>query len=360
MHRFAFLCHPLDFHQLANLDSGVARKSPRLIRQVMAQVPPSHVRTVEITSPTGAKAIAEMICVWLLPDQFRSLDERLVRAKLVEALEIARGLECQLVGLGAYTKIAAFSYTDAYANFPFAVTTGNTFTSALAVRAMQEVMGSRELLRETTEVAVVGAAGAIGNAVLRAIAPQVGKVNLAGRNLEVLEKIAGETRSYGCEVEVCLSAKHACREADLVLLATSEPGLLIQAADLSYGAAVIDVSKPVNILPDASRPDVAILDCAMVQTPARRMVQNHVQCFPLVEGLDSPEVFACFAESMILALEGRFEAYSSGRTLDIRKFDEILNLGRKHGFSTKVKVGPWKSASLPASTKLMLRSGIAS
>ena len=41
---------------------------------------------------------------------------------------------------------------------------------------------------------------------------------------------------------------------------------------------------------------------------------------------------ACMAETMVLALEGRFEDYTLGRELSRRRVDEIAALARKHGF----------------------------
>ena len=38
------------------------------------------------------------------------------------------------------------------------------------------------------------------------------------------------------------------------------------------------------------------------------------------------------AETMILALEKRYESFSLGRTLDIEKVDLISKLATKHGF----------------------------
>ncbi len=38
------------------------------------------------------------------------------------------------------------------------------------------------------------------------------------------------------------------------------------------------------------------------------------------------------AETMILALEGRFESYSLGRDLSVAQIDEICRLAEKHGF----------------------------
>ena len=42
--------------------------------------------------------------------------------------------------------------------------------------------------------------------------------------------------------------------------------------------------------------------------------------------------YACMAETMILALEGRFEDYSVGGELSVEQAREMGALARKHGF----------------------------
>ena len=42
-------------------------------------------------------------------------------------------------------------------------------------------------------------------------------------------------------------------------------------------------------------------------------------------------VFACMAETIVLALENRFENYTIGRDIEWRKVKEIYKLGLKHG-----------------------------
>jgi hypothetical protein len=42
-------------------------------------------------------------------------------------------------------------------------------------------------------------------------------------------------------------------------------------------------------------------------------------------------VYACLAETIVLALEGRFENFTVGRNIEWEKVREIYRLGRKHG-----------------------------
>ena len=48
-------------------------------------------------------------------------------------------------------------------------------------------------------------------------------------------------------------------------------------------------------------------------------------------GLPKDVVFACMAETIVLALEGRFEIFTIGREIEWEKVKEIYRLGLKHG-----------------------------
>ncbi len=48
-------------------------------------------------------------------------------------------------------------------------------------------------------------------------------------------------------------------------------------------------------------------------------------------GLPGGVVYACLAETIVLALEGRFENFTVGRNIEWEKVKEIYRLGLKHG-----------------------------
>ena len=54
--------------------------------------------------------------------------------------------------------------------------------------------------------------------------------------------------------------------------------------------------------------------------------------FNLNFGFPPKTAYACMAETMILALEGRYESFSLGRELTVQQIEEITCLADKHGF----------------------------
>ena len=49
-------------------------------------------------------------------------------------------------------------------------------------------------------------------------------------------------------------------------------------------------------------------------------------------GFPPGKSYACMAETMILALEGRYESYTLGKQIELEKVNEISQLAAKHGF----------------------------
>ncbi len=82
-----------------------------------------------------------------------------------------------------------------------------------------------------------------------------------------------------------------------------------------------DVSKEVA----QARPDVLVIEGGVVQVPGQ-------VDFGFDFGFPPGMSFACMAEAMILALEGRHDNFTLGRDLRVEQIDEIMKLAKKHGF----------------------------
>ena len=75
----------------------------------------------------------------------------------------------------------------------------------------------------------------------------------------------------------------------------------------------------------AARDDILVIDGGMVDIPG--LVDFHFD-FGFPEG----KAYACMAETMALALEGRFEDYTLGKEITRTRVDEITEIAKKHGF----------------------------
>jgi len=107
-----------------------------------------------------------------------------IRDKINDAVTIAKELGDEnipvtMVGLGAYTSIATDNGT-LINDYEMAITSGNAYTTALTVLGVIAAAQRCGLDLTHAEVAVVGAAGNIGQVVARILAPRVGSLSLVG------------------------------------------------------------------------------------------------------------------------------------------------------------------------------------
>ena len=77
---------------------------------------------------------------------------------------------------------------------------------------------------------------------------------------------------------------------------------------------------------------VQVIEGGMVEVPGE--VDFHFNF-----GFPARMAYACMAETMALALEGRYESYTLGKDLTIEQVQEIDRIARRHGF----KLGGFRS-----------------
>lgn len=119
----------------------------------------------------------------------------------------------------------------------------------------------------------------------------------------------------------------ALRRAQLILTVTSAIHDIIHPEDLMPGAVVCDVARPrdVSAMVAAARDDILVIDGGMVDVPGP--VDFHFNF-----GFPPGKAYACMAETMALALEGRFEDYTLGKEISRARVQEISQIAAKHGF----------------------------
>jgi fatty aldehyde-generating acyl-ACP reductase len=90
---------------------------------------------------------------------------------------------------------------------------------------------------------------------------------------------------------------------------------------------VCDVARPrdVSAMVSAARDDILVIDGGMVDVPGP--VNFHFNF-----GFPPGKAYACMAETIALALEGRFEDYTLGKHLTRERVEEISAMAKKHGF----------------------------
>ncbi|KUK36877.1 MAG: fatty aldehyde-rating acyl-ACP reductase [Clostridia bacterium] len=328
MTRFAFIIHPIDITDITKRLRIFKVLPERMTEWIVSRFPAykaSHIRGVR---SIYAETEGWFIICPLTSRQMLELPTEYVIRRIIEAGKIAERLGAEIVGLGAMTSVVGDAGITVARNLNIAVTSGNSFTVAMALegtRKAAELMGI-ELSR--AEAAVLGASGSIGSVCARILAKEVGQLTLVARNRSRLERLAHQIlQETGVAARLTTDSRAALRRADVVITVTSAVDTVIEPEDLKPGAVVCDVARPrdVSVRVAAERPDVLVIEGGVVEVP------GDVE-FNFNFGFPPKTSYACMAETMILALEGRCESFSLGRELTVAQVEEISRLGAKHGF----------------------------
>lgn len=250
----------------------------------------------------------------------------------------------KIIGLGAYTKIVGDAGVTVNEHSPIPVTTGNSLSASATLWAASfgiERMGLVEKKANGTydgTVMVIGATGSIGKVCARILTNQWKRVVVsAPRPYKVLELIAElKKQNPNTEIVGTSNPDKYSHECDLIITSTSAQGeAVLDIMNVKPGCIICDVSRPFDItLEDASkRPDVLVIASGEVALPGPNVVMEK----PI--GLPGNIVYACLAETALLALEGRHEAFSISRELTYERVCEIDQLARKHGVRLAAVMG---------------------
>lgn len=329
MNKFAFIIHPLSIQDVTKKYRMADKIPPKLVARLLKRRRPFAVSEITgIKSSTGAEAMGWFIAVPLLPWQILELEEDYVVEKIVKACRVGEKLGAKIIGLGAFTALVGDGGKKIARRSNIAVTTGNTYTIATAMEGTLKAAEIMDIKLSEAKLAVVGATGSIGLICASMLAPKVSSTILIGRNKERLEKVVNKVkeRSPGCEV-ISSTDVTDISQADLVITVTSAIDVIIYPEYIKSGAVVCDVARPRDVSPRVAeaRNDVLVIDGGIVEIP------GDVQ-FNFDFGLPPKMAEACMAETMILALEGRYEDFTLGKDLEIEKVYEIDSLAKKHGF----------------------------
>jgi predicted amino acid dehydrogenase len=271
-----------------------------------------------------------LILVPLGARQMLDLRREVVLKKIERALDKAVALGAEIVGLGALTAPVAKGGQKLLHRTDVGVTNGNAFTAAMTFIGIERLMPMCHT-REP-KIAVVGASGSVGSCVVELLARHrvTSQLTLIARTLPRLEALASTVRRHAPNIAVQTSKElSAMRDADLVVLLTSSADCLLRSEHLKHGAIVLDDTQPRNTDPALlkERPDVRIVDGGVIEAPGVRLTGDI--------GLRRGHLYACLAETMLLALDGHTSHFSIG-TPTLEQADYMLHLAHKYrqfGFS---------------------------
>jgi acetylornithine/succinyldiaminopimelate/putrescine aminotransferase/predicted amino acid dehydrogenase len=381
--RFAFLLHPLTMRDYANIDSSLGvlsdQQISRLAQCVAENFDPFVVGDAHIVSKTGQTAYGEFIIIPRTAGELAQMPYYDAMSEIKAAAKLAKERGAKMIGLGAYTSVVTRGGLYLKDDELPALTTGNSYTAFAARQSIEEALEITGRDLSTSCAAVVGATGSIGRAISILLSQGVKKLTLVGNPARPTEskrrltqvsadilrsigelgsqgkrpikrtladaiydilpaecqdwdrsdwiRLAAEMEQYLCVIHEAYDVHRSLQEADVVVMATNVVGDLAQPEDIKEGAVVCDISRPPNISRAVrmSRPDIFVIDGGVVSLPCDSRLGLNLDMDP---GL----AYACMAETMILALERRFEDTSLGIDLDMGSVMEMGWLAERHGF----------------------------
>jgi len=384
--RFAFLVHPLDLNNYPEFDESLKAFSERELKELTTRwnnlVEPFVVGRTRVKAPSGKEIYGEFIAIPHTTEELLEMprDEALNQVK--KAIELGRERGAKIVGLGAYTSVVTMGGLYVR-NLDVPITTGNSYTVVAAVDAVLNALERLDIAPESSVTAIVGATGSIGKGAAMLMAQSVSRLLLLGNpnneasSIKRLTRIAGEIYQFiasqlannvsfvpgsiGDRVQqleefpaaeaslnefvdfaeriskdnpgqspivISTEIKEMLPLADVTISATNSIAQFITPDILKHGAVVCDISRPKNVSEnvDRERPDILVIDGGVIEVPGKPSMGWN---FGFEKGL----VYACMAETMLLALDHHYENTSIGSSgVNLESILYTRKLAEEHGF----------------------------
>ena len=297
--------------------------------------PPQIVDSISVTSVTGQKIEGRYVESCFLPEMLANRRIKTATRKILNAMAHAQKNGIDITALGGFSSIIFENFN--LNKFPQVrnikleferFTTGNTHTAYIICQQVEQASQQLGIDLSQATVAICGATGDIGSAVCRWLDKKtdVQDLLLIARNQDRLQELQAELgRGKIMALEAALPL------ADIVVWVASMPkGLEIDTQIFKKPCLLIDGGYPKNLATKLQHPDIHVLNGGIVE----HSLDIEWKIMQIVN-MDVParQLFACFAESMLLEFEKLYTNFSWGRNqITVDKMEQIGKISVKHGF----------------------------
>lgn len=301
--------------------------------------PPQIVDHFHVTSITGQIIEGKYIESCFLPEMLMNRRIKAAIRKILNAMALAQKADLNITALGGFSSIIfeEFNLKDnnqvRNVELDFSrFTTGNTHTAYVICRQVEQVSAQLGIDLAKATVAVCGATGDIGSAVCRWLDQKTdaAELLLVARNRERLNNLQAELGRGKI-----LTLDEALPQADIIVWVASMPkGVEILPETLKKPCLIIDGGYPKNLDSKVQHPEVHVLKGGVVE----HSLNIDWKIMEIVNmDVPSRQMFACFAESILLEFEQWHTNFSWGRNqITIEKMERIGEASLKHGFKPLV------------------------
>ena len=297
--------------------------------------PPQIVDNIKVTSATGQQIEGRYVESCFLPEMLAARRIKAATRKIVNAMAHAQKHGVDITALGGFSSIIFENFnlqqikqvrnvTLEFRRF----TTGNTHTAYIICRQVEQASKKLGIDLSDAAVTVCGATGDIGSAVCRWLNTRtdVKDLFLVARNQErisLLQEELGRGKAMALD--------DALPKSDIVVwVASMAKSTEVDISTLKQPCLMIDGGYPKNLTDHFNHPGIYVLKGGIVE----HSLDIDWRIMRIVN-MDVParQLFACFAESMLLEFEKWYTNFSWGRNqITLEKMDQIGKASVKHGF----------------------------
>jgi fatty aldehyde-generating acyl-ACP reductase len=297
--------------------------------------PPQIVDNITVTSVTGQKIEGRYVESGFLPEMLATRRIKAATRKVINAMAHAQKNGIDITALGGFSSIIFENFNlqqiTQVRNIKLEFerfTTGNTHTAYIICRQLEQMAPKLGINLSKATVAICGATGDIGSAVCRWLDAKtdVQELLLIARDRDRLKALQEELgRGKIMDLENALPL------ADIVVWVASMPkGVEVNPEVLKHPCLMIDGGYPKNLDTKIKHPEVFVLKGGIVE----HSLDIEWKIMQIVN-MEVPgrQLFACFAESMLLEFEKWYTNFSWGRNqITVAKMEQIGAVSLKHGF----------------------------
>lgn len=339
--KFAIIGHQETWEQAQNYVNNIRVTSHsdllciEKIKEVYSYIPPRNLFEININSKKVGNLKGVYIETFIAPDELNQTHLRKNIGKVKDACKLAAKMGVSIVSLGGFSSIVLESGNESFSvidNTFF--TTGNTLTAAFITNGVEKACSFWKQSLADSNVLIIGSTGDIGSACVAYFSRKVKTLLLCARQPGPLKKQSIELTSIGVKNEYSVNLKELVHEADIIISVASS---IIDQNDLdslSQHTIICDAGYPKNILGLHIKNHERMFYGGMGYVEKGFAFENNAQ-----ESLYNFSVphcsHACLLESVVLAMEENYIAFSKGKgNITIESMENILQMAEKHGIET--------------------------
>ena len=304
MKKFGYFIHPIDARELRKFTNpftailGIFRKKESRFTIYQIKNLPSK----------GSQSIEGFFIA--LPEMFQLSPNRetLIMERVMDAVEAAKKLGADMLGLGGFAGPLCDKGYTAFRRSEIPLTSGSAYTAWSIFEAIYRITKAKNIDLAKQSIAIISATSAIGSLCARKLSSFCAKIILCSSDKAKLPNLQEEIAHLGsAELAVEKNPVNAASAADIAIW--------IDKNLVDFKALNLTVKTGLVKLPHS--------------------LKSGLSLFP-TKGIIS----ASLAETILLTLEGKLTNYSFGDNVNPDKMTEIADIAAKYGFEVWLPEAP--------------------